>query len=243
MSAGLNVMAWREVLERIFAGFVRQCDVSPDWLINPSTRRRLKLDILYPEIGIAIRFVGLQGNRRGAISDWEVAEQEQREDVREELCRQQGIVLVAIPVISDRPGDVLRTLSDAIGRATRAMAKGSTRLSEKRRLMPLLAEARTRCEQMIPRIRRPDDLALFAELGRDREAALVSSLEPTSPPRPRSSPPAYRLGMQVTHPVFGEGTIRALTPDGDDLRVTVDFVRAGERTLLASLVADKLKPA
>ncbi len=145
MSAGLNVMAWREVLERIFAGFVRQCDVSPDWLINPSTRRRLKLDILYPEIGIAIRFVGLQGNRRGAISDWEVAEQEQREDVREELCRQQGIVLVAIPVISDRPGDVLRTLSDAIGRATRAMAKGSTRLSEKRRLMPLLAESCTRC--------------------------------------------------------------------------------------------------
>jgi hypothetical protein len=243
MSAGLNVMAWREVLERIFAGFVRQCDVSPDWLVNPGTRRRLKLDLLYPEIGIAIRFVGLQGNRRGAISDWEVAEQEQREDVREELCRQQGIILVAIPVISDRPGDVLRALSDAIGRATRSLAKGSTRLSEKRRLMPLLAEARARCEQMISRIRRPDDLAFFAELGRDREAALVSSLEPTPPPRPRSSLPAYRPGMQVTHPTFGIGTIRALTPDGDDLRVTVDFVSAGERTLLASLVADKLKPA
>jgi hypothetical protein len=36
--------AWREILARTFDGFFEQDNVSPEWLINPATKRRLKLD-------------------------------------------------------------------------------------------------------------------------------------------------------------------------------------------------------
>ena len=51
--------AWREILARTFDGFFEQDNVSPEWLINPATKRRLKLDKFYPEAGLAIRFIGL----------------------------------------------------------------------------------------------------------------------------------------------------------------------------------------
>ena len=58
-SIPLAMNAWREILARIFDGFKAQDNVSPEWLINPATRRRLKLDRLYPDAGVAIRFAGL----------------------------------------------------------------------------------------------------------------------------------------------------------------------------------------
>ena len=58
---GFLVYGWREVLARIFAGCDAKYAVTPEWLVNPDTGRRLKLDCLYPEIGVAVRFVGLEG--------------------------------------------------------------------------------------------------------------------------------------------------------------------------------------
>ena len=56
------INGWREVLARIFDGFETEYGVTPEWLINPETNRRLKLDCLFPDIGVAVRFVGLVGN-------------------------------------------------------------------------------------------------------------------------------------------------------------------------------------
>lgn len=247
MSVGLNMMAWREILARVFDRFARQEDVTPDWLVNPGTHRRLKLDVWYPEIGIAIRFVGLQGKRRGLISDEELLEEEQRDRIRAELCRQQGVHLVPIPVLSERPGEALRALSAALGQATRRMAQGDREPSEKLRFMPLLAKARRACEELIQRVRSLEDLALYAELWRDRETAMITALrsQPASKPESgeRLNSPKYVEGMAVRHLTFGPGTITAVVPEGDDARITVQFITAGERTFLASLVADKLTPA
>jgi hypothetical protein len=239
------MMAWREILARIFEGLKREEDVSPEWLVNPGTRRHLKLDVFYPEIGIAIRFVGLQGKGHKSISDWELMEEEQRDQIRAELCRSNGVFLVLIPVASDRPGETLRALSAALGQASRSMAQGSRPLADKRRLMPVLAEARQRCEEIIQRVRTPDDLALYAELWRDREAAMVIALQnqPAAQPRKKREPPRFVEGMAVTHTAFGPGTVIAITPEGNDARITVQFVTAGVRTFLASLAADKLTPA
>ncbi|MCD6291214.1 MAG: hypothetical protein J7M34_11980 [Anaerolineae bacterium] len=245
LSAALSVMAWREILARIFDGFERRENVSPPWLVNPSTRRRLKLDVLYPEIGIAIRFVGLRGKNRRALSDWELLEEEQRDQVRAELCRLNGVTLVLIPVMSDQPGKPLRDLSAALGQASRRIGRG--RKSPKtHRLRLMLGQARRRCEAIIQRVGRPEDLVSYAELWRDREAALVTALqadEPNPKPPPRRRLPLYAEGMAVTHVAFGAGTIVAITPEGDDQRITVRFDTAGERTFLASLVTDKLMPA
>jgi len=246
VSVALNVMAWREILARVFEGFEREEDVSPPWLVNPSTRRRLKLDVLYPEIGIAIRFVGLRGKGRKFLSDWELLEEEQRDQTRAELCRLNGVALVRIPVISEQPGRSLRELSAELGRASRRIAQEKRSRGERRRLLAQLDEARRRCETIIRRVRTPEDLALYAELWRDREAAIVASLQaapPPSRPRRRRKQPRYAAGMAVTHTAFGPGEVVSVIPEGDDARVVVRFVTAGERTFLASLVADKLLPA
>lgn len=247
MSIGLNMMAWREILARVFDGFARQEDVTPDWLVNPGTRRRLKLDIWYPEIGIAIRFVGLQGKRKGPISDEELLEEERRDEIRAELCRQHGVYLVPVTVLSERPDETLRALSAALGQATRRMAQSDREPSEKLRLMPLLAKARRICEELIQRVRTVEDMALYAELWRDRETAMITALrsQPASKLERGERPhlPEYVEGMAVRHLTFGPGTIIAVVPEGDDTRITVQFITAGERTFLASLAADKLIPA
>jgi hypothetical protein len=49
--------------------------------------------------------------------------------------------------------------------------------------------------------------------------------------------------MEVEHVRFGPGRVTAVASDGNDTKVTVLFVEAGERTFGASLVGDKLLPA
>ena len=92
----VEMNAWREILARIFEGFTEQDNVSPAWLINPATKRRLKLDKYFPEATIAIRFIGLTAKGQGRQSDWEVQETEQRDQTRVELCRINGVQLVLI---------------------------------------------------------------------------------------------------------------------------------------------------
>ena len=76
-SAYLSVNAWREIFARVFDDPDLQSNVSPDWLINPATRRRLKLDYLCQSVGVAVRFAGLTGKGRRRRGDWELLEQEQ----------------------------------------------------------------------------------------------------------------------------------------------------------------------
>ena len=78
-----------ECLARIFDGLVTEYGVMPEWLINPDTGRRLKLDCLYPDINVAVRFIGLQGTERKSRreSDEEVAGEEEREAARSAVCR------------------------------------------------------------------------------------------------------------------------------------------------------------
>ncbi|MBV7330268.1 hypothetical protein KFU94_18870 [Chloroflexi bacterium TSY] len=89
----LSMSAWREILARTLDGFEAQDNVSPEWLINPATRRRLKLDRYYPEAGIAIRFAGLTAKGQKRQSDWEILEAEQRDQTRIELCKLHGVHL------------------------------------------------------------------------------------------------------------------------------------------------------
>ncbi|GAB4524280.1 MAG: hypothetical protein Kow0047_34000 [Anaerolineae bacterium] len=244
MSVVLHLMAWREIIARVFDGFRSEEDVSPDWLVNPSTNRRLKLDLYFPEIGIAFRFAGLRGQGRKRVTDWELLEEEQRDNVRAELCRLNDVTLVTVPLMAERPGDILRRLSDALGKASRRVAAGEIDIEEKRRLMPMLAQARRECERIISRVHRPDDLIPYAELWRDRETNMVVALQQEARARPAARAiPNFVEGMSVTHSAFGPGTVVAVEPEGDDLRITVQFVTAGQRTLLASLVGDKLKPS
>jgi hypothetical protein len=237
-------MAWQEILAQVFEGFEVESDIAPEWLTNPATGRRLKLDRLFPEVELAVRFVGGQPrSRRRRASDWEVLEEEQREQTRAVLCQQVGVTLLLVDPNDPEQGRVLGRLCTALGGASRRLAQGDRPKRVKGRLMPLLAQARRRCIAIRGRVRSPKDLALFAELWRDRETREVSRAQASARDRkPSRRPQRYRQGQSVRHRLYGPGTVVGLERKDGDMQVTVRFEDESERTFLSSLVADKLVP-
>lgn len=243
----LAMNAWNEILARIFTDFRVQDNISPDWLINPSTRRRLKLDRYYLEAGIAVRFLGLTAKGQGRQSDWEVMETEQRDQTRAELCRQNGVQLVLIDPEED-PIKQLDQLLRALASASRTLAQSNRSLSYKQEWMPRLSGARDKGMQLRTLLtKQPEQMmSNWAESWRDREAGFSSPAEaanPVGPARPAIKPPsptAYVTGKRVRHTRFGDGVITNVNPQGDDLALSVLFDGTQERTFLASLLQDKL---
>jgi hypothetical protein len=234
-------MAWREILARTMEGFQRQENVSPDWLVNPATRRRLKLDQLYPEVGLAVRFVGVTAKGQPRQSDWEELEEQQRDQTRAELCRVNGIELFLLDVNHAHPPEQLLQLRTILSRLSRLLAQSGRAQKDKAMLMPRLAEARSRLDQVTRRVRSADDLALYAELWRDRETAVAATArEPVTPrAKPKGKPRVYQPGQAVEHAIFGPGIVLSVN-GSDDPQLIVQFADGRERTFLASLVADKL---
>lgn len=240
MSSHLYLMGWNEVLARIFDGFAVQQQVSPAWLVNPATGRKLKLDRLYPDIGIAVRMVGLQAKGQRRKSDWEELEEASRDEVRRELCRLNGVELILLQPFDPFPGEQLKVIERSLAAASRRIAKRG-RFRGKAALMEQLAQARKRLIPLRKQIKQPDDLAAFAESWRDRELRLISDLEQKRPARPRAGRALHlRVGQEVEHDRYGAGVVTRLD-DGEEPTVTISFVTAGERKFIRSLVADKLK--
>lgn len=243
MSSALNIMAWREILARTMQGFAVQADVSPAWLVNPATNRRLKLDLLYPEVGLAVRFVGLTAKGQPKQSDWELQEEAQRDQTREELCRQHGVELFLLDPDHPHPGEQFQRLRTILSRLSRTLAQSDRPNRDKQALMPRLAEARGRLDDSARRVKNTDNLALFAELWRDRETAAVVAARPAAPAAksPSARPLRLAAGARVEHARFGPGVVETVTPDGADAQVAILFDSGEQRTFLASLVSDKLQ--
>ena len=228
-----SVNGWREVLARVFAGFDAEYGLTPEWLVNPGTNRRLKIDYFFRDIAVAVRFVGLEGGgRRRPKTDDEVASETQREQARAAVCKEHGVVLVSIDPDGE-PRTGLRDLEMGLARASAQLAQSSIPHERKQALMPRLSEARRRAGEFTPRLKDPRVLNLYAEMWRDRQADLVTQAPArTPPPRPRS----YRVGMAVEHERFGPGQVIGVQPEDGDVKVTVDFVQAGVRSFYASLL-------
>jgi hypothetical protein len=234
--------AWREVLLRIFAGFEVLENVTPEWLINPETNRRLKLDFFYPEVGIAIRFQGLQSRQqRQRPTEKEVRQQETRDAARAAICEDHGVSLVTIEAIDADPRNTLGRLRTALARAAHYLKRAGKAGGKQRALAGKIARAQAQLELIARQARRPEDMAVYAELWEDR---LYAVPEPSRPQATTTAAPPtiYAVGMAVRHTVFGEGRVLALEPDGVDTFVTVGFADGAERKFAASLVRDKLVP-
>jgi len=224
--------AWREILARIFDGTDTQFNVSPEWLINPATNRKLKLDLLYPEIGVAVRFEGLQGKqRKQRLSLEEEVQARIRSDARVEACRLQGIQLIVVDLSADQPQSTFQQIDQALSRAVQSI--------DNKEQLPSLKQFRATASTLARKIQVENDLKLYAELWDDRQYQLS---EPDQS-QPAAEPPVtFSEGMEVEHTTFEPGVILSTSTSNGDTLLTVDFVTAGTKTLAASLVADKLVP-
>jgi hypothetical protein len=241
----IHVLAngWRELLARVLADFTCLEDVSPPWLINPATRRRLKLDLLYPEAEIAIRFVGLTAKGQGRQSDEEVFEEEQRNQTRLELCRQNGVSLILVDP-AEEPMKAIEHLQRLISRGARLLAQSERPVAEKSLWQTRYAVARERAEELRARIARDPEqmLSNLADSWRDREVVGVAQApEPLPMPTlPATALAQLQVGRRVQHARFGVGVITALEGQDAETKVTILFDGAQPRTFLAALLLDKL---
>jgi hypothetical protein len=245
----LSISAWRELLARTFAGYKELDNVSPDWLVNPATNRKLKLDKFYPEAAIAIRFVGLTAKGQGRQSDWEVMETEQRDQTRSELCSRNGVQLATI----DPNEDIVKqmdALLSILARASRTLAQGSQPDSFKMQWMPALAAARDRAEKLRSAlVKDPEQMiANLADAWREREAGGALDLSrSTTPngPRPANNGSLANMvlstGQRVRHLKFGDGVVTRIDGSGESATVAILFDAAEERTFMAGLLYDKLE--
>jgi hypothetical protein len=236
---------WRELLARILVDFPCQENVSPAWLVNPATKRRLKLDLYYPDAALAFRFVGLTAKGQGRQSDWDVMEEEQRDQTRVELCREKGVSLLLIDAAED-PVKQLDHLLRLLNRASRLLAQGDQPVKEKMAWQPRLSKARQVAEELRGRVaRNPEQvLASLAESWRDRDlGGAAQTPEPLPMPAATGNQPALQVGQRVQHSRFGSGVVTDLDGSGSEAKITILFDADQPRTFLASLVADKLSPA
>jgi hypothetical protein len=221
--------AWREILTRIFENIKTTHNASPEWLVNPATNRRLKLDMLYPDIGVAVRIEGLTGKHRRQRLSLEEEEQEKvRLQAREEMCQAHQIELIVIG-LGDEPKAAFRAIDAALGRAKRQVKNAES--------VQQINQARATAANLSHRIIHERDLNLYADLWEDRQYQAPESTDATTAP---AEIPTYKTGMEVEHSAFGPGVIVSVTPGDSDTLLSVDFITAGQKTLAASLVADKL---
>ncbi len=230
ISAWMRANAWREILARVFEGFETKLNVFPTWLINPETNRHLKLDLLYPEIGVAVRFEGLQppkGKPRASLE--EEVQQQIRDHARGEVCEQQGIHLITVNLVAEMPHDTFQEIDMVLSRIQRQAKENETqeKISQMRAVATALAH----------RVRRIDDLKVYADIWDDRRYQATDSLSPNKQPSV-----SFTAGMEVEHAIFGLGVVVETKPSGNDMLIIIDFLDVGRKTLMASLIADKLLP-
>jgi hypothetical protein len=243
MATNHTFNAWREILARIFDGFTVEQNITPEWLVNPETNRKLKLDLFYPEIDVAVRFFGLRGKQqRGRISDQEEAQLAARERLRQQVSAEHGVSLATLDVAKPEPDKIFNELEVTLSQANRRLAKNKALgQKEKESLLARLRHARSEVRRYERQITGEKDLALYEDLWRDRQFREAITPSDDSTVASERLPPLTE-GMAVKHILFGPGIIQSLTP-GDteaDTLITIRFENDEERTFLAGLLAGKL---
>ena len=67
----------------------------------------------------------------------------------------------------------------------------------------------------------------------------VSRIPPSTSSYQPQSQGQFRIGQEVHHRIFGEGTVLDCEGDGDDMKVKVRFSKVGTKILIASYLSEK----
>lgn len=216
--------AWLEILEQILGEFPAVDNATPDWLVDPETDRRLKVDKLYPELGVAIRFKGM--SHPVDLDELDQMEEAARSEVRARLCRQAGIALVEIDTDSDAPGKALDDMRTALSAAARRIAQRQVSQEAKRSLLPRIAWAKTTCQRIQNAVSLPQGLLSFAQAWEDRQFGQDDGAVQIS----------YQPGMAVRHSEHGKGLVLRIVPQEreGDTEIVVQFEDGSMHTFSSS---------
>ncbi|MDM8532942.1 hypothetical protein QUF63_17395 [Anaerolineales bacterium HSG25] len=226
----LQTNAWREIFTRTFEQWQTQTNVYPEWLVNPDTNRRLKLDFLCLTIGMAVRFEGVQrkGQKVARLSLEEEDLKRDRDQARIDQCQKQGFDLLLVDVSTDEIKPVFRQLDMMLSLLGQRLTGPNIKAEIK--------QARATSAGMGRRVKINSDLKMYADLWQDRQYQI-----PTAEVKPEQTT-TFTAGMDVEHTVFGLGTVVSAEESGGDIVLAIDFLDVGRKTLAASFVVDKLKP-
>jgi ABC-type dipeptide/oligopeptide/nickel transport system permease component len=139
--------SWAGALTRVFGDFVSIEDVVPRWLVEPGTGRRLGVDVLYPELGIALWFKGPRGQARTGSSEHGVT--------LADLCRRAGVCLVVIDTAAAVDSQTLLEIRAALSSTARRVAQQQGARRVKQDLLPRIASAKTTCQKIIDDLAKP----------------------------------------------------------------------------------------
>jgi len=126
----------REAIEQVFKEFQPVEYATPGWLEDPGSGSRLAVDILYPELGIAIQFKDHPADRAG-------------NELLADLCRQGGAWLVTLDPQAEIPARALFDLRTALSSVARRVAQWEGPPEVKLRIMPRIASAKATCQQLL----------------------------------------------------------------------------------------------
>jgi peptide/nickel transport system permease protein len=131
---------WRAIIDQIFDGFIPVDNATPDWLAVPGTGRRLSVDVLYPELGIAFWL-------RDSSDDLQ-KDEAVRGGMRAALCRQAGIILVVVDGEPNAQSPTLAEICTALSAVARRVAHQRGAREAKLALLPRIASAKAKCQQI-----------------------------------------------------------------------------------------------
>ncbi len=207
--------AYLEIIEQILGEFHAVENATPDWLVDSNTGRRFKVDRLYPELGIAIRFKGiLDQSGKSALDEIELMEETGRDETRARLCRQADIALVMLNVEENTPSKTLNEIHTALSAAARRIAQRRVAQRSKLDLLPRIASAKIKCRRILSEISSPKGILSLAQAWENRQFAPKNK-----------APTGYQPGMAVKHPEYGRGLVLRVVPGGEkeETEIVVQF--------------------
>jgi len=139
--ASQKVSTGLEIVGQVLEGFLAVDNAKPGWLTEPRTGRRLVVDKLYPQLGIAVRF------KDSTMALWRT--EATGDGVLRDLCRQAGIALVMVDARGDVSVHTLAEMRAALSAAARRVAQRPVARQAKLELMPRIASAKKTCQRLL----------------------------------------------------------------------------------------------
>lgn len=135
-SNGLKERLARHTLEQLFDTSFDKA--RPQWLVNPTTGKRLELDGYNESLGLAFEYQGEQHSRmvrQFGMTPSRLKSQRKRDAVKRKLCKKQKVTLLEIPHTVDT-GDFPRWISESIQSLSRGQSFGS-QMNDWRKVQPI----------------------------------------------------------------------------------------------------------